>query len=136
MKITWLIVLISWSFSVAASPTTQVQGFIAAYNQHDIDKMLEKTAQEVKWLYNINDKILIETDNKGALRTAMIAHFKQQPNARSQIKSSLTLGDTVAVVEEAFSNDGASSQCALSIYQLKQNLIQSVTYYAATACEP
>ncbi|MEP1448717.1 MAG: nuclear transport factor 2 family protein [Paraglaciecola sp.] len=135
MKVIWFIVLIGWSLSVAASPTIQVERFIAAYNQHDIHKMLELTTQEVKWLYNINDKILIETDSKDALRTAMVAHFKQQPNARSQIKSSLTLGNTVAVIEEAFSHDGVSSQCALSIYQLKQSLIQSVTYYAATACQ-
>ena len=65
----------------------------------------------------------------------MIDHFKQRTDARSLIKRSLTLGDTVAVIEEAFSNDGERSQCALSIYQMQQDLIQSVTYYAATSCE-
>jgi hypothetical protein len=135
MKATWLIVLISWTISVTATPTKQVELFINAYNQHDIEKMLKKTTEDVKWLYNINDKLLIETDGKDALRTAMIAHFNQHTQARSQIKQSLTLGDTVAVIEEAFSNDGKRSQCALSIYQLHQNLIQSVTYYAATTCE-
>ena len=104
MKVTWLIVLISWTISVTATPTKQVE-------------------------------LLIETDGKEALRTAMIAHFNQHTRARSQIKQSLTLGDTVAVIEEAFSNDGERSQCALSIYQMKQDLIQSVTYYAATTCE-
>jgi|TARA_R110002096_G_scaffold56238_2_gene143792 hypothetical protein len=135
MKVTWLIVLISWTISVTATPTKQVELFIDAYNQHDIEKMLEETSENVKWLYNINDKLLIETDGKEALRTAMIAHFNQHTRARSQIKQSLTLGDTVAVIEEAFSNDGERSQCALSIYQMKQDLIQSVTYYAATTCE-
>ncbi|WP_339720846.1 nuclear transport factor 2 family protein [uncultured Paraglaciecola sp.] len=135
MKLTWLIVFISWTVSVAASPTKQVELFIAAYNQHDIEKMLEKTTQEVKWLYNINDNLVIETEGKDALRTAMNRHFKQHSNARSQIKQSLTLGETVVVIEEAFSNDGASSQCALSIYQMKHKLIQSVTYYAATTCD-
>jgi hypothetical protein len=127
--------LLSWTVCVTATPTEQVELFIDAYNQHDIEKMLEKTNEEIKWFYNINDKLLLETDGKEALRAAMIGHFKQQTHARSQIKRSLTLGDTVAVIEEAFSNDGEHSQCALSIYQIKQNLIQSVTYYAATSCE-
>lgn len=124
MKVTWLIVLISWTVSVAATPTKQVELFIDAHNKHDIEKMLERTSEEVKWLYNINDKLL-----------AMVTHFNQQTHARSQIKQSLTLGDTVAVIEEAFSNDGERSQCALSIYQMKQNLIYSITYYAANSCE-
>ena len=135
VKILCLIVLVSWAVSTAAASSKQVTLFIDAYNQHDIEKMLEKTSEQVKWLYNIDDQILIETDGKDALRTAMIAHFKQRSQARSQIKKSMTLGDTVAVIEEAFSNDGERSQCALSIYQLKQNLINSITYYSATACE-
>lgn len=135
MKVTCLILLISCAAFVAAEPTKKVEQFIHAYNQHDIEKMLENTSEEVKWLYNINDKLMTETDGKDALRTAMITHFNQHTNARSQIKQSLTIGDTVAVIEEAFSNNGKSSQCALSIYQLKQDLIHSVTYYAATKCE-
>jgi hypothetical protein len=135
MKVTWLIVLIIWAVSVAATPTKQVELFIDAYNKHDIEKMLEKTSKEVKWLYNIDDKLLIETDGKDALRTAMVTHFNQQTHARSRIKQSLTLGDTVAVIEEAFSNNGEHSQCALSIYQMKQDLIHSITYYAANPCE-
>lgn len=135
MKVTWLIVLLSWPVCVTATPTKQVELFIDAYNQHDIEKMLEKTSEQVKWLYNINDKLLLETEGKDALRAAMVEHFKQQTHARSLIKRSLTLGDTVAVIEEAFSNDGERSQCALSIYQMQQDLIKSVTYYAATSCE-
>ena len=41
-----------------------------------------------------------------------------------------------AVLEAAFSNDGKHTQCALSIYQMKQDLIHSIIYYAMTACEP
>ena len=64
MKVTWLIVLLSWAVCVAATPTKQVELFIDAYNQHDIEKMLEKTSEQVKWLYNINDKLLLETEGK------------------------------------------------------------------------
>jgi len=124
-----------WTVALAASPKKQVALFIEAYNQHNIEKMLEKTSEQVKWLYNINDELLLETEGKDALRIAMMEHFKQRTHARSLIKQSLTIGDTVVVIEEAFSNDGERSQCALSIYQMKHGLVQSITYYAATICD-
>jgi len=64
VKVTWLIVLISWTVSVAATPTKKVELFIDAYNKHGIEKMLERTSEKVKWLYNINDKLLLETNEK------------------------------------------------------------------------
>ena len=126
--------LFCWVAKVNATPATQVALFMKAYNQHNIEKMLEKTSEDVKWLYNIDDTLHIETDGKDALRQAMLSHFKHKTSARSQIKQSMTIGNTVVVIEEAFLSDGINSQCALSIYQLKQNLIKSVTYYEATAC--
>jgi hypothetical protein len=66
-KVTWLIMLRRWAVSVAATSTKASKLFIDAYNQHDIEKMLEKTS-------------------KDALRTAMITHFNQQTYARSRIK--------------------------------------------------
>lgn len=68
--------------SVAATPTTQIERFIDAYNKHDIEQMLEKTSEEVKWFYNINDTQLIETDSKDVLRIAIIAHVNQQTHTR------------------------------------------------------
>lgn len=121
--------------AATASPKKQVELFIEAYNQHNIEKMLEKTSEQVKWQYNINDELILETQDKDSLRSALIEHFNQKPHARSQIKQSLMIGTTVVVIEEAFSNDGTHSQCALSIYQTKHDLIQSITYYAATSCD-
>jgi hypothetical protein len=52
-------------------------------------------------------------------------------NAKSAIRQSITLGQIAVVLEQIFFNNGCVSQCVLSAYQLKQNLIASVTYYAA-----
>jgi transcriptional regulator with GAF, ATPase, and Fis domain len=119
VKVTWLIVLISWTVSVAATPTKQVELFIDAYNKHDIEKMLERISEEVKWFYDINDKLLLETDGKDLLRKAVVTHLNRQTHASSQIKQSLTHGDTVAIIEEASPNDGERSQCAFFIYQME-----------------
>ena len=104
--------LTSWAVSVAAKPTTQVELFIDAFNKYDIEKMLEKTSEVVKWLHIINDMLLIEINDMDALRIAMDAHFNQPTHARSQIKQFL---DSVAAREEAFSKDAEHSLCVLSI---------------------
>ncbi|MFT4809478.1 MAG: hypothetical protein ACI9LX_002827 [Paraglaciecola sp.] len=33
--------------------------FMDAHNKHDVEAMLVKTSEDVKWRYNINDKLLI-----------------------------------------------------------------------------
>lgn len=114
-----------------------VAGFMRAYNAHDIDDMLIRMTDDVKWLGVADHQLVVETSDKDALRMAMIAHFAAKPQARSKIRSSLALGDTVALVEQAFymSNGQNLSQCAMSLYQLQQGLIASITYYPATPCE-
>ncbi|ABG42565.1 hypothetical protein Patl_4066 [Paraglaciecola sp. T6c] len=114
----------------------RIASFMAAYNEHDIDGMLLNMKDDVKWLGVANNQLVVETADKKQLQQAMLAHFEAQPNARSRIKNSIELGNTVAVVEEAFIVRGeiTTSQCAMSIYQLADGLIASITYYAAAEC--
>jgi hypothetical protein len=134
MKAIFLIFCLIGSSCLLASPSNKVKLFVNAYNEHNIEGMLILVSDDVKWLYNINDELISETDNKLALEKSLQVHFKHRTNARSELKKLLTLGPTVVAIEEAFSNDGEGSQCALSVYQTKNDLITSVTYYAATSC--
>jgi hypothetical protein len=72
-------------------------------------KHRSKSAYPELRLFNINDKILIETDGKDALRAAMVTRFNQQNHARSQIKKTLTFSDNVAVIEETFTSNSKRS---------------------------
>lgn len=128
------------SFTSAANnhaAIDHVASFMQAYNTHDIDAMLTRMTDDVKWLGVADNQLVVETSNKEALRAAMKAHFAAKPDARSKIKGSLALGDTVAVVEQAFhlKNGQNLSQCAMSLYQLQDGLIASITYYPAAPCE-
>ena len=122
-----------------AQPTNnldRIANFMAAYNEHDINGMLINMTEDVKWLGVAKNQLIVETADKKQLQSAMQAHFKAKPNARSRIKDSVELGNTVAVIEEAFTEQQQSetSQCAMSIYQLSDGLISSITYYAAAKC--
>ena len=114
----------------------RVASFMQAYNAHDIDAILLNMSDDVKWFNVADNQLIAETTDKKQLYEAMQAHFKAKPNARSRIKDSIALGDTLGVIEEAFSdkNGITTSQCAMSIYQLSQGLIISITYYAAAKC--
>jgi ketosteroid isomerase-like protein len=99
--------------------------------------MLSTMTNDVKWLGVAENQLAVETSDKQALIKAMSAHFTAKPDARSKINDSLALGDTVAVVEEAFhqQNGQLMSQCAMSLYQLEDGLIASITYYPANPCD-
>ena len=125
-----LVALSVFSFQSHAQQATanldRIASFMQAYNAHDINAMLLNMTEDVKWLNVANNQ----------LNEAMQAHFKAKPDARSRIKDSIVLGNTIAIVEEAFSlkNGITSSQCAMSIYQLRKGLISSITYYATAKC--
>ena len=135
-----LVALSVFSFQSHAQQATanldRIASFMQAYNAHDINAMLLNMTEDVKWLNIANNQLVAETADKNQLNEAMQAHFKAKPNARSRIKDSIVLGDTIAIVEEAFSlkNGITSSQCAMSIYQLRKGLISSITYYATAKC--
>jgi hypothetical protein len=114
----------------------RIASFMESYNEHDIDSMLQDMTDDVLWRSMANNKLVIETADKKQLQKAMQAHFKAKPNARSRIMDSIELGNTVAVIEEAFvsRDQKTTSQCAMSIYELDKGLIRSITYYAAAKC--
>jgi hypothetical protein len=63
VKITWLSVLISCINKLSGFCCSDIDKkmdlFMDAHNKHDVKAMLEKTSEDVKWQYNINDKLLI-----------------------------------------------------------------------------
>ena len=65
-----------------------------------------------------------------------VASFMQAYNAHDIDAMLLNMSDDVKWFNVAFSdkNGITTSQCAMSIYQLSQGLIISITYYAAAKC--
>lgn len=135
MKYLFLIVLLTISTVINASSLKyKVEQYIKSYNQHNVEKMLKQVTPDIKWFTYLDNQLLIETEDKAALRIAMNQHFSHNNKARSKLRKSITLGSTIVAVEEAFLKDGNKSQCALSIYQFEQDLIASVIYHSPSAC--
>lgn len=113
-----------------------VNRFVAAYNNHDVEQMLENCSDDVRWFTVAGDTIAIEADGKSDLRSAMKSHFERSPNTHSTLLAVEGDGPMVVAIEKAMAsgNEDAGSQCSASVYQLQRGLIESVWYFDAYQC--
>ena len=111
--------------------------FVEAYNQHDVAAMLNLVHDDVKYMYISNGEVYTETKDKKALAQFLPAFFKQKPAAQSKVWSSSQTGPYITQVEQALwtTADGqAKSQCSLSVYQIKKQLIINIWYHDVFTC--
>jgi len=111
----------------------QVEQFVAAFNDHNAERMAQYVTEDVQWLSVNGDKITIETSGKENLVAAMSGYFKSCPSCQSQLEDFTVLGSRVSVVEEASwrRNGELRSQKSLTVYEFSNNLIHRVYYFPA-----
>ena len=113
-----------------------VRLFVAAFNAHNVDAMLTRVSDDVRWMSIDGGKVQTETSGKNELAQEMAAYFENLPSSRSEIRHMQTVGGYVSVVEQAtwLSGEDEKSQCALAIYEVEENLISNVWYHSAQPC--
>ena len=132
-----VLTLVVFSHSVFAGESSKtVERFIDAFNQHDVDAMLEQASSDSLWMSIAGQQLSTETSTHAELRTAMTGYFKSIPSARSEVRSINESGSFVYTVEEAFwlSNGVEKSQCSVAVYELSEKKIQNVWYFPAHDC--
>lgn len=115
-----------------------VERFVAGFNQHNIDTMLNEAASDIRWMNISGSTISIETTGSTELKAAMQDYFRQLPEARSELRYISASGDYVQTIEEAFwqSDSKTYSQCSLATYELRDAKIVNVWYLPAHQCTP
>ncbi len=118
------------------SETQVVKSFVEAYNQQDLEGMLDLTTSDVSWMSVESKKLSIITAGKEQLSKAIQGFFANGNHGRSEILSIQGSGDFVHTVEKAiWSSEGKEkSQCSVAIYELKEQKILNVWYYPAHQC--
>lgn len=134
------ILLASLSFNQMASAAESaklVERFVQAFNQHNVDAMLELSTEDLHWMSVTGPKITIETSNQAELQESMVSYFESTPSVRSEVHSVTESGPFVFTVEEAFwlHNGIEKSQCSIAVYQFESAKIQSVWYFPEHSCE-
>jgi len=117
----------------AQSPDEVVERYMSAYNDHDVEAMIELVHPDIQWLSIDGDRISVETDGAAALAEAMRGYFEAVPSTRSSIETMMVSGNRVSVRERAHwtSSGQTQSQAALSVYEIAEGRILRVWYFSA-----
>jgi len=122
---------------MAGGNVETVERFIEAYNQHDVEAMLELSAPDIRWMSVSGQRISVQASDRIELGDAMASYFTSIPEARAELLSMSESGAFVNTLEEAFwSVDGIEkSQCSLAVYEVADDKIKNVWYFPAHQCE-
>lgn len=109
-----------------------VYSYVAAFNAHNVEAMLEMVTDDVQWLTIGGDKIVTETGNKEELRQGMEGYFESCSTCKSNLIHVFSTGTRVSALEEANfeTAQGSQKQQSISIYEFSGNLIKRVYYFA------
>jgi hypothetical protein len=123
-------------FAFAGENADPVERFVSAFNQHDVNGMIELTTPDVRWMSVSGKQISIEASTHAELSAAMTGYFESTPGARAEIGSISESGQFVHTLERAFwLADGAErSQCSMAVYELLDGKIQNVWYFPTHQC--
>ncbi len=113
-----------------------VEGFVAAYNRHDVDGMLEFVAPDVRWMSVTAHSMSTEVAGREQLGQSMREYFAGLSSTRSEVRTISRSGPFVHTVEQAFwkSGDVEKSQCSVAVYEITDGLVQNVWYFDGHAC--
>lgn len=126
-----LSIVVQASAGVAANET-RVRVFVKAFNDRNIDGMLESADDDIQWLSVSGERIAVETQSKAALKTSMESYFKSCPSCRSELLWVQSTGNRLAAHEKAMFTKRAgvaTSQSGLSVYEFKDGRILRVYYF-------
>ena len=118
------------------TPAEIVGQLDAAYNDHDVDAMLQLYSDDVRWMSLAGAEITTEAKGLDEIEAAMQAYFKSQPSTRSSHHGVNVSGPFVTAVEEVTWQVGEEQrkQCATSVYEVRDQKIQNVWYFASFPC--
>ena len=131
-----LTLVMAQAAAAADKPDKLVREFVAAFNAHDVDRMLTSCAPDVRWMNLAADKLTVETSGTEKLAESMRGYFRRVPSARSELRGVVVSGNFVTAVERATweSKGQERTQCSVSVYEVREGKVHSVWYFPAHGC--
>ena len=109
----------------------RVQAYVVAFNNKDVESMLEMVTEDVQWIYITGDKLTVEAKGKPALRKSLTGYFRSAPKVESKLEWLSSTSSRVAALERVSwrSNQRSRSQSSLSVYEFVNGKISRIYYY-------
>lgn len=124
--------------AMANQTSTQiVEDFIAAYNSHNVEQMMQYTTKNVRWMHVTGTKVEVETSTQQEFAAAMADYFDTLTDANATILKIIDSGNYVSTVEKVtWNNDGEQlSQCSIGNFRIKNGKLAEFWYLPAHACD-
>ncbi len=105
---------------------------VLAFNEGDIDRLVDQVSEDFKWYYIGSDTLLLELSGKEHFRTNMNGYFSQMKSVHSEITEYVIDGNRmsfkeVVTYETVSGKKGRTS--AMAVYEVKNDLIFRVWYF-------
>jgi hypothetical protein len=114
-----------------------VQAYVDAYNQKNIDAMLQYADEQIKWMSVSGQTVAIETKNKMELKAALSKSFNGSDHGFSAMVALIENNPFVSGIEKASWQAAGQwhSQCSPVVYEFEEKKIKNVWYFSSTDCE-
>ena len=105
---------------------------IKAFNDRDIDLLVENIDENFEWFFITSDTMWVEVSGREQFRNGMESYFNSIPTVRSEISDLAIVGDRISFKETVYWENKKEkfSQEALGVYQIKNSKIFRAWYYA------
>ena len=119
-----------------AGPLAVVEALMRAFNDHDVEAMLEQVTEDVELIYVDGGTSAVGATGKQTLGKEMRGYFAALPTVRSKLEGSMVSeGSRFVTVRERVTwdpGDGQQrSQASVAVYEIEDGLIARVWYYPA-----
>ncbi|WP_165793890.1 nuclear transport factor 2 family protein [Hyphococcus luteus] len=108
-----------------------VNGLMAAFNDHDADKMREFWAPDVTWIELSGEQASTVTTSAEQLHDELVAYFEAYPSVSSSLEHISVNGHFVTAIERPVWEEGGErmSQSSVVVYEIIDGKVKRFWYY-------
>ena len=108
-----------------------VAGLMAAFNDHDPDRMRAYWHDDITWIEVSGDGASVITSSADQLYDELVVYFESFPSVRSSLENVSVNGDFVSAIERpVWEQDGERmSQASMVIYEVADGKVRRLWYF-------
>ncbi|WDI30942.1 nuclear transport factor 2 family protein [Hyphococcus flavus] len=137
--------ILLFSFVVACSPDAErnapepalgdkvdvVTGLMAAFNDHDADKMREYWHSDVTWIELSGEQSSVVTSSASQLYGELVTYFEAYPSVEATLENISVNGNFVTATERPVWEEGGErqSQASIVVYEIIDGKVKRFWYF-------
>lgn len=108
-----------------------VKGLMAAFNDHNADKMRQYWHDDVTWIEITGNGASVVTESAEQLYQELLVYFESYPEVSSSLESISVNGDYLTAIERPeWQEDGVKkSQASIVVYEFDAGKVKRFWYY-------